>query len=48
MFIKKLCDLDRDLKQNAFILLTQKFSLIGYIITGQRQTFATLKSQNII
>ena len=25
---KKLCDLYRDLKQNAFILLTQKFSLL--------------------
>ena len=45
---KKLCDLDRDLKQTAFILLTQKFPLVGYIITGQRYTFATLKSQNVI
>ena len=45
---KKLCDLDRDLKQTAFILLTQKFPLVGYIITGQRHTVATLKSQNVI
>ena len=45
---KKLCDLDRDLKQTAFILLTQKFPLVGHIITGQRHTFATLKSQNVI
>ena len=40
---KKLCDLDRDLKQAAFVLLTQKFPLDGYRITGQRHTFATLK-----
>ena len=26
---KKLCELDRDLKQTAFILLTQKFPLVG-------------------
>ena len=45
---KKLCDLDRDLKQTAFILLTQKFPLFGYIITAQRHTFATLKSQIVI
>ena len=45
---KKLCDLDRDLKQTAFVLLTQKFPFVGYVITGQRQTFATLKSQNVI
>ena len=45
---KKLCDLDRDLKQTAFILLTQKIPLVGYVITGQRNTFATLKSQNVI
>ena len=45
---KKRCDIDRDLKQTAFILLTQKFLLVGYIITGQRHTFATLKSQNVI
>ena len=31
---KKLCDLDRDFKQTAFILLTRKFPLNGYIITG--------------
>ena len=43
---KKLCDLDRDLKQTAFILLTQKFPLVGYVIAGQRQTFATFKIQN--
>ena len=45
---KKLCDLDCDLKHTAFILLTQKFSLVGYVITGQRNSFATLKSQNVI
>ena len=45
---KKLTDLDRDLKQTAFILLTQKFPLVGYVITGQRHTFATLKSQSVI
>ena len=45
---KKLCDLDSDLKQIAFILLIQKFPLVGYIITGQRNTFATLKRQNLI
>ena len=44
----KLCDLDRDLKQTAFILLTQKFSIVGFVITGQRHTFATLKSSNVI
>ena len=45
---KKLCDLDRDLKQTTFILLTQKFPFIGYVITGQRNTFATLKGSNVI
>ena len=40
----KLCDLDRDLKQTAFILLTQNFPLVGYIIRGQRHTFATPES----
>ena len=45
---KKLCDLDRDFKQTAFMLLTQKFFLVCYVITGQRQTFATLKNQNVI
>ena len=44
---KKLCDLDRDLRQIAFILLTQKFPLVGYIITGQQHTSATLKSSNV-
>ena len=44
----KSCDLDRDLKQTAFILLTQKFPLVGYVITGQRHSFATLKSSNFI
>ena len=44
---KKLCDLDRDLKQTAFIILTQKFPLVRYVITGQRHTFATLKSSNL-
>ena len=47
-YLQKLCDLDHDLKQTAFILLTQKFPLVGYIITGQRHTFATLKSQDVI
>ena len=47
-FDKKLCDLDRDLKQTAFILLTKKIHLFGYVIKGQRHTFATLKSQNVI
>ena len=45
---KSLCDLDRDLKQTAFILLKQNFRLVGYVITGQRHTFATFKSQNVI
>ena len=45
---KKLCDLDRDLKQTAFFLLTQKFPLVEYVITGQRHTFATLKISNVI
>ena len=45
---KKLCDLDRDLKQTAFILIKQKFPLVDYFFTGQRHTFATLKSQNVI
>ena len=45
---KKLCDLDRDLKQTAFILFTQKFPLVGYVITSHRHTFATLKSQNVV
>ena len=40
---KKLCNSDRDLKENAFILLTQKSPLVGYIITGQRHTFVTLE-----
>ena len=44
---KKLCDLDRNLKQTAFIFLTQKFLLVRYVITGQRHTFATLKSSNV-
>ena len=45
---KKLCDLDRDLKQTASILLTQKFHPVGYVITSQRHTFATHKSQKVI
>ena len=45
---KKLCDLDRELKQTAFILLTQKFPFVGYVITVQRHTFATLESSNVI
>ena len=44
----KLCYLDCGLKQTAFILLTQKFPLFGYVITGERNTFATLKSSNVI
>ena len=40
--------LDRDLKQTAFILSTQKFPLIRYIITGQRNTFSTLKSSIVV
>ena len=43
---KRLCDLDRDLKQTAYILLTQKISLVEYVITGQRRTFATFKKSN--
>ena len=45
---KKLCDLGRDLKQTAFVLLNQKFSLVDYVITGQRNTFATRKNSKII
>ena len=45
---KKLFDLDRNLKQTALILLTQKFSLVGNVITGQRHIFDTLRSQNVI
>ena len=45
---KKHWDLDRDFKQKtAFILLTQKFPLVGYVITGQRHTFATQKNSNV-
>ena len=36
------------MKKTAFILLTQKFPLVGYIITGQGHTFATLKNQKVI
>ena len=46
--LQKLCDLDRDLIQITFILLTQKFPVVGYVITGERHTFATLKNQKII
>ena len=45
---RKLWDLDRDLKHTDFILLTQKFPLVGYAITGHRHTFATLKSTNLV
>ena len=46
---KKLCNLDRDLNQTAFILLlTPRFPLVGYLIKGQRNTFATLESSNVI
>ena len=47
-FYQKLCNLDRDWKQTTFILITQKFPSVGYIITGKRHTFATLKRQNVI
>ena len=47
-FYKNICDLDRDLKQTAFVLLSQRLPLEGYVITGQRQTFATLKNANLI
>ena len=43
---KKFCVSDCDLKQTAFNLLTQKFPLVGYIITGQRHTFVTLKNHS--
>ena len=43
---KKLCHLNCDLKQTSFYLLTQKF--VGYVITGQQITFATLKNSNVI
>ena len=43
-YMQKLCNLDRDLKQTAFVLKTQKFRLVAYVITGQRNTFTTLKS----
>ena len=45
---KKLCDSDRDIIQTAFILRTQICLLVGYIITGKRHTFATVKSQIVI
>ena len=45
---EKHCDLDRHLIQTAFILLIQKFPLVGYIGTGQRNTFAKLKISKII
>ena len=45
---KKLGGLDRNLKQTTFILLTQKCPVIGYIITGQKNTFATLKNSDLI
>ena len=45
---KKLCDLDHYLQQTAFSLLTQNFPSVGYVITGQRNTFGTLKSKNVI
>ena len=48
IYKKKLCDLDRDLQQTAFILRTRKFPLVGYIITGKRHTFATFKCQNVV
>ena len=47
-FTTKLCDLYRNLNQTAFILLTEKFFLVAHYITGQRNTFATFKSANVI
>ena len=44
---KKHCVLDRDLKQTAFSLLTQKFRLVGYFITGQPHTHCT-EQYNVI
>ena len=44
---KKFGDLDRNLKKTAFFL-TQRLPLVGYVITGQRHTFATLKNSNVI
>ena len=48
IYFQKLCDLDRDLKQTAYILSTQKFPHVGYVITVERHTFATLRSSNVI
>ena len=45
---KRLCDLDRDLKQTVFILLTLKFPLVGYGNTVKRHTFATIRNSNKI
>ena len=45
---RKLCDLYRDLKLTAIILLTQKIPLEGYVITGQQHTIATLKTSYVI
>ena len=45
---KNPCNLGCDLKQTAFILLTQKLPLVGYINTGQQNTFATLTNSNLI
>ena len=45
---KKLGGHDRNLKQTTFILLTQKSPVVGYIITGQKNTFATLKNFDIV
>ena len=35
-------------KQTAFNLLTHKYPLVGYIITGQQNNFATLNICNVI
>ena len=45
---KKRCDLDHDLKQTVFIVLTQKLPFKGYVIMGKQNTFAIPKSSNVI
>ena len=45
---KNPCDLDRDLKQTAFILLIQNFLLVVYVSTGRRNKFANLKISIVI
>ena len=43
---KELCDLDHDLNQTTFILLTQKFPIVRFIITGQRKVLMLSHSFN--